>query len=474
MSEGVNITADETTIDDVLTRNHCFQIPSYQRQYSWGEEQWTDLWNDLQDLESDEMHFLGSIVVITNPYEIANSNVLQLVDGQQRLSTLAILLCVLREKYERFELPKKSSHIHDRYLYEEGFDQTQPKIRLGNLDDEQFQKILTGSYERVDSEYPLRKAYDYFSSKLENAQIDKIHEVREKLLKQLTVVVIRSNSETSAFRLFETLNDRGLELSSIDLMKNFLLKESHENNNINTELIKNTWERIIENIHGLNKPIRFFRHYITSAPEPQIDDRVTETKVYDVFKSIIEDKLDRESMTLEEYIVDMEKQSRRYTEIVYAEIGKFSRDKNNVINKNLMDLKHIKAIPSRPLLLRSFREIKNPDDIIDIINMIEKYTIRARISGYSTGNDGRLYDRLSTEIFGLRDPLDYLRSELIENAPSDDVFVTNFIDNEFVLNKRTKFILDSIEQYEYMGTESGKKIAGRDQVHIEHIALYNR
>jgi len=222
MSEGVNITANETTIGDVLSRKHRFEVPSYQRQYSWSEEQWFDLWEDIDSLENNEMHFLGSIVVISDSYDPSGSNVLQLVDGQQRLATVSILLCALRERYTQLGEKEKADLIHGDYLFDKDFDETQPKLQLGNLDNPDFLELLEKASGGAERNQLLEDAYAYFCEQTSDYAVDEVDQLRQKLLNHVSIVTIRSNSETSAFRLFESLNDRGLELSAVDLMKNLL------------------------------------------------------------------------------------------------------------------------------------------------------------------------------------------------------------------------------------------------------------
>lgn len=471
MPDEINITANETTVDDILSRNHRFQVPSYQRQYSWDEEHWNDLWNDLQNIEDIGTHFLGSVVIISSPYEPSGPNVLQLVDGQQRLATISTILSVVRELYEEASENDKANLISREYLYEEGFDETYPKLRLGNLDDGSFQQILAGEAEFVDTSEQLRKSYDFFKSKMENFSVEEIDDIREKVLNKFTIVTIRSNSETSAFRLFETLNDRGLELSAIDLMKNFVLREGHEDNSVNAENIKSSWEHLIANLQTLSKPIRFFRHYMMSAPVPELDNRVTESRAYDTFKELINQRLPETKHTLESYVEDIEEQSRKYVNIANAEVGVFSPNSNSQINSRLKDLNDIGAVPSRTLLLRALRETKDATSILKIIDMIELYTIRSSISRYSTGSGvDSLYNQLAVEAFGVTDSLGYIQDQFVESGPSDDEFVANFVERNFPQNGQTKYILDAIERRHYMKEGTGKEIADRSQVHIEHIA----
>lgn len=237
------------------------------------------------------------------------------------------------------------------------------------------------------------------------------------------------------------------------------------------DTVKNTWEQIITNVQDLRDPIRFFRHHMMSAAHPETEGRITQTQVYDRFKQIIDSELDNTQLRIEDYVEDIEEQSQLYVDIAQAQIDLYHPSKNESVNNLLMDLNDVGGTPSRTLLLRAFQELSDPEKVSQVIKLVEDFSVRTSIAGYSTGSGvDKLYSQLATESFTLSKSIDHIQRELESNAPSDDEFRANFVERNYPQNTQTKYILDAIEREEFMNETSGKKIAGRSQAHIEHIA----
>lgn len=112
-----NIDAREINLQQLLSRpNEAYKVPIYQRPYAWGEEQWRELLEDLSEIEEDEQHFLGSIVVIPAPHR-PGINYFQIVDGQQRLSTFLIILSVIRDLERGKGNDGFADHLDNTYLF---------------------------------------------------------------------------------------------------------------------------------------------------------------------------------------------------------------------------------------------------------------------------------------------------------------------------------------------------------------------
>lgn len=100
MGSNLDISASEANLQNIFTRSNRFTVPDYQRLYSWKESQWSEFWADLTTLDEEDTHFLGSIVVIQHQKSYDELNELELVDGQQRITTISLLLRVMREFYD--------------------------------------------------------------------------------------------------------------------------------------------------------------------------------------------------------------------------------------------------------------------------------------------------------------------------------------------------------------------------------------
>lgn len=471
------ISAEEMLISECLNfGDKYYKIPDYQRRYSWGKEQWEDFWYDLTSLEyKNDEHFLGSIVVITGSLDLA-FNKLELVDGQQRLTTIMVLLRSIADSFVESDDDNKNDigkKIKKDFLKaENNRAETRLRLELGNLDSDCYKKLMNNRINNIEDSN-LLDAYNFFKDKLSNLNLEEIQKVYDKLLGQMLVVLITSENEKSAFRLFETLNDRGLELSAIDLMKNYLLKVVVNDDSLNSELIKDKWENIIVNIQNINRKVRFFRHYIMSF-KPITNKKVTQKKVYDRFKEIIDIELEKINYTIKDYIADMEEKSEIYCDIYSADISLFSDKDNSIINKKLKNLKAIGASPARTLVLKAIDEASKNNisskDIIELLQLIEIFSIRRIIGQYSTGELDTIYNRLAVNSFNKDNPIDYIKQVFKDNIPGDDEFTSNFKDRNFRNNNQTKYILDKIEKEKYMASGTGKSINGRSEVHIEHIA----
>lgn len=258
MSVETGITATEDTVQRLLSRDYKFVVPEYQRQYSWQEDQWEEFWSDLQKISNQDTHFLGSIVVVEEQKGIDEKNELKIVDGQQRLTTISILMCSIRNEHRKNGNKSAVQGINNDFLFlmDNDYTNKSQKLSLNSLDDEQYRRLVNNESMR-ENESRLRRAAEYFAEKLSGFSDDDLSDLRKKLAQRMTLVTIQCDNQESAFRLFETLNDRGLELSATDLMKNYLYQKASREC-LGYESIQNDWESIIDNIrYELNKPYRF-------------------------------------------------------------------------------------------------------------------------------------------------------------------------------------------------------------------------
>ena len=471
------ISASELLIRQCLDfQDNYYKVPDYQRRYSWGKEQIEDFWYDLNSIEIDnEEHFLGSIVVITRQHE-TDFNKLELVDGQQRITTIMLLLKTISvffqeaAKENEDKIDEIGRDINSKFLHAKNhMAQTRTRLELGNLDNWDYENIIEhNNIENIENENILN-TYNFFHDKIQKLNIQEVLDIYKKLLNQMIIVLIESKNEKSAFRLFETLNDRGLELSAIDLMKNYLLKVVSHSEHIDSNAIKGKWESILTNIQSINRKVRFFRHYIM-AFEPDTNQKITQKKVYDRFKEIIDTDLKNIHCSIEEYIEDIELKSEQYRDICSADISSFSNQKNAIINDHLKSLNSIGASPSRTLLIKAFYELKDANEIIKLLELLEIFSIRRIIGQYSTGELDTIYNKLALEAFKKDSPVDFIGQYFEDNVPGDSEFIDNFRNRNFRSNDQTKYILDKIERDHFMVSGQGKAIKDRSEVHLEHIA----
>lgn len=243
-----------------LFDGYTFQIPNYQRFYSWDHNHYEDLWNDLLNIvdEQNRNHYMGTVICKDEDKSIKseefteNYRLYSIVDGQQRFTTLILLIKAIMEEYKKIDDAKllkntkkryeklpiekaEEKYIQDTSLLgeNEGFE-VQNKLKLQSDDNDIFKSILRNEVETVEintpSEQRLKNAYKFFSKELnkkhKNLSHDDFVKLIGNLLKsinnlQFMVYTIESNEEATL--IFESINDRGKALSNLDKTKSFLM-----------------------------------------------------------------------------------------------------------------------------------------------------------------------------------------------------------------------------------------------------------
>lgn len=455
----MQIKVDEQIIEQFLKGGlTILTVPDYQRPYSWENSQLQDFWDDIASLDPEDIHFMGSVVLISKPFVPGNFNELEIVDGQQRLTTILILLKAIQDKYRDFEEEKEADSLEGYFYSEIRRKGKKLKLNPGKSDKETFTNLLRGKLEKYGETY-ICDAYYFFKEKLVNVGLT--NEILEKVIYRLNFVTIITDSSKSAYRLFETLNDRGLDLSAVDLIKNHLLQESSEQD---VEDIKKMWEEIMNNLGDIDK-VRYFRQYLLSSKLIETRGKVSKEGLYDRFSEILKKTND----TLE-FIEDIKKQSLLYNKIVNSSMDDFGQSEDEEINIHLRNIASIKATTSYTLLLRAFVELKLPTEILKLIELLETFAIRRNIVGTSTSDLDLIYNKLALDSFqeGV-DWYEYTKEYLEKNMPNDIEFENKFKVVQLQQNDQTKYILDKIED-NYGAKNKGKKVSNSFNVHIEHIA----
>lgn len=474
-TSGFNLSADDYDISEVLEGSQQIRVPDYQREYSWGREQWSELWDDVYALTRErDNHFLGSIVVIENSQDSLKT--LELVDGQQRLTTISIFLCAIRDRFEGDEDEEYSdlAELVDGFLQIQSrtTGQRHQKLQLNKFHNDEFDKILKGNVDLV-SDSELKDAYEYYSSKLEGYDSEKVQEIYQKLINSVYIVQIECGSEVSAFRLFESLNDKGLDLGAVDLVKNRLFMEANENSDIDENRVKDLWEEIMTVIRPeLNQNYRFFSHYFMSIPRPGVSDNVSKNKLYEYVDELLDGGLAEEGLTVEEMLEDMLEKSRIYVDISNCEVSEgFQSNKLQELNSKLESVQ-IKNDRIRTLLLKIINEYDSADDVIEALYILEVLNTRDKIAGRDSNTSrDRFWSRTCSMMEQRDNPNDYLRRIAEKRAPNDTIMRERIVNREFKNNDFTKYILDRIEEEHYMRSGGNEKTVGdRSTVDIEHIA----
>lgn len=266
-----------TNFLELVGNGRIYRVPPFQRDYSWEEEQWEDLWNDLIEMhgKSEERHYMGALVI-----EGRSDREFSIIDGQQRLATLSILglavISILGQLAESGEEPEanneRASVLRNRFIGEKDPASLvqSSKLFLNRNDDAFYQDYLVQLRKPLNprgltkSNRLLWECFSYFTRFLKETNISCSGENLATLLsetagRQLMFILITVDDELNAYTVFETLNARGLELSSTDLLKNYLFSRLKVNADL--EALQRRWQALLATIRQERFP-EFLRYHL--------------------------------------------------------------------------------------------------------------------------------------------------------------------------------------------------------------------
>ena len=260
---------------ELVGNGRIYRVPPFQRDYSWEEEQWEDLWNDIAELTGhpEEQHYMGAIVV-----ESQSDREFLIIDGQQRLATLTILALAVIAKLRRMAEAgidsaanlERAGGLRSRFIGEKDPASLveSSKLFLNHTDDAFFQDYLVQLRPARNprglpkSNRLLWESFTYFSTKLDAAEQSSAwfaELLAETVGRQLHFILITVEDELSAYTVFETLNARGLELSATDLLKNYLFSRLRVAADL--EALQRRWRALLATVRQERFP-EFLRYHL--------------------------------------------------------------------------------------------------------------------------------------------------------------------------------------------------------------------
>ncbi len=458
-SRSAIMEAESTTLLNFIKDNQKNQlvIPIYQRLYSWEKEQCKQLWDDIIKIGgNDKMggHFIGSILYVLDRITHSN-NALLIIDGQQRLTTITLLLIALRNHLSD-EVKRKE--IEDCYLINSDKDGDKKFRLILSESDKDTLLSLIDKDRRKPSEPSLKivENFKLFEEWVSNT--DKLETIFEGLEKLMIVEIALEKEKDDPQLIFESMNSKGIELTQTDLIRNYVVMETEIEKR---EGFYNKYWRAMEEDFKQNKKLldRFVRHYLTIKTKeiPNIN------KVYVAFK----DYRQKEGIGIEDLLKDLQKYCGYFCQIV------FKKEENKDLNKALGFLVDLEMDVVYPLLLELYSDysdkVLSKADFRRSITLIESYICRRRVCGIFSSGLNKLFASFTKHI----QKNEYFKSlkahfgSLTNNQrfPDDDEFKNLFITIDFY-NLKEKFRKYLFERLENFDTKEPINTKGLTTEHI--------
>lgn len=271
------LQAGETTLNKLLNTSRQFIVPIFQRNYSWQKSQYEQLWFDIlraSKFKEKQNHFIGSIVYIDMGTPAGRPQQLLLIDGQQRLTTISILLCAIKDYVQKFNLETKLinlAKIKNQFLYNsDEIYEDRYKLLLNVQDKETYIKLIDNTIFTVNKPATnIIKCYEFFYERIEDfiKQYGQIDEIYAGIFKLSLVSISLDKDSDNPQMIFESMNSTGKDLSQTDLLRNYLLMDLTPEKQ--TRLYKTYWKPM-EELFGediykndVNKFDYFIRDFLT-------------------------------------------------------------------------------------------------------------------------------------------------------------------------------------------------------------------
>jgi len=448
--------ASETKLQQIIEGTKQYIVPLFQRSYSWEKKEWEVLWNDLVELyeaDNPRTHFIGSLVTLPTISVPEGVTKYILIDGQQRLTTIFILLALLRDKAKQAGQEKLGEEINNTLLtnpYNNDLDFY--KLQPTQVDRSSFYDLIhcrpTSAQNRIVS------AYQYFDRMLQQKSLD-VQALKKVISNSLSVVSILLGTEDDPHLVFESLNAKGRPLTQSDLIRNYFFMKIHVNEQ---ETIHAQYWEPMQNALG-EYLTEYIRHYLMKDGTI-----VKQTDVYFYLKDHISkgNALD--------HLKGLARFAKYYQKLLYPE-----KETNIEIQRALQRINRLEVTTAYPFLLNCYHDYDesriSAAEFITVLKVIENFIVRRFVCNIATKSLNKIfptlylqsrdksYDSISNGVKAVLQTKDY---------PKNTEFKSRLIDAKLYgagdRVTKTKLILEALEE-SYQHKESVPFVT----LTIEHV-----
>lgn len=447
-----------------------FVIPVFQRDYSWTEENCRQLWKDIlliAQASGERGHFIGSVVYIQSGDSNAGFARWLLIDGQQRMTTLALLMAALRDHITETDwkgsedgpVAKKIDAYFLRNPLEEG--EKQFKLQLRRHDNETLQAIMAGTPLPDAPSTNLRDNYELFRDLLKETSPERVYAGINRLM--LVDVTLERGVDDPQL-IFESLNSTGVSLSASDLIRNFILMSLTEN--AQTRLYRDYWSKIEDLFRGSDRIFtNFIRDYLALRIQPAKLER--SDLVYNAFRRAF-GGIGHDPEALESLLADLLRRARQYAAFA---IGSGTDERARAFSQ----LRHLADVPAililRLLEVREVQQTLSEPDLLEAVRLIESYLLRRAVIGAQSRGYGLEFAKLAYRIEDAQ-PLASLKAAFARMPaayafPENEEFERALLEGDLYHKRVCKHVLEGLEN------RDSKEQSDTSSYSIEHIMPQN-
>lgn len=451
------LQAGETTLNKLLNTSRQFIVPIFQRNYSWQKNQYEQLWFDIlraSKFKEKQNHFIGSIVYIDMGTPAGRPQQLLLIDGQQRLTTISILLCAIKDYVQKFNLETKLinlAKIKNQFLYNsDEIDEDRYKLLLNVQDKETYIKLIDNTIFTVNKPTTnIIKCYEFFYERIEDfiKQHGQIDEIYAGIFKLSLVSISLDKDSDNPQMIFESMNSTGKDLSQTDLLRNYLLMDLTPEKQ--TRLYQTYWKPM-EELFGediykndLNKFDYFIRDFLTLKSDTGYICKIN--NVYENFKRYYLDNNCEKFAVLKDL----------FTYAKYYACIDLLQENDDELKLYWQEFKKLDSHVVYPFLLKLYddysRQILIKEDFKKILQVVISYLWRRAICEIPTNSLSKTFATLYQAV----DKEDYVNSIIkafvfkssYKRFPSDYEVREKLQTKDIYHFRLRKYLLEALENY---------------------------
>lgn len=483
----MNVDAKNLTIENVLTKGK-YLIPDYQREFAWTIENIRELVNDINESIQSDNYFIGHMVLQGD----FNGNIFEVVDGQQRITTITIMLCAIRDIFFeqskndlidqviKDEMKEFAIAIDEKYIFNKDRNNKRFVVLNNEMPYPLFQKLVQSSPSDKDlkivavksGDKKIKDAYSQCMSDFKQFTHSELVSFRDKVL-NLELIFVAVKDEADIHNVFETLNAKGKELDAFDLIKNKIFKHYPKAVHLNEP--KDSWKKIVENTQG--STLGFLNNFWASRYK-KVSDK-------NIFKEFVRtSKLD--GFEYRQFLTNMVSDSELYKKIISPNELDWSGSTRMSIFISLEAINIFKIKVSNSIiiaLLRALNEKKISEAYcIKSLQAVERFHFahNAICSFRSSGLD-TMYAKVSKDIHIAQDKnmvhqkIDEFIESLNKKMPTVDQFRANFDSKMFYsdtkgknkeLEKNKRLVQYALKKIEYKMQNKNVRFVN---LSLEHI-----
>lgn len=458
--------ANATKFIEFMRKSVQFIIPIYQRTYSWTRPQCEQLWKDIIRAADPSVsaHFIGSVVYVEKGlYSHSSIPQLLVIDGQQRLTTLSILLCALgrgiQQRGSEGEINQKKINNYFLFNSEEDGD-LHYKLLLTQSDKTTLFNLLDNRELPENASKKVVENFELFEERIKKTE--DLITVYQGLSKLIVVDISLNRDHDNPQLIFESLNSTGLELSQADLIRNYILMglEPKEQEALYNEY----WYPMEQSLGPTDYAAlfdRFMRDYLTAKTGriPNI------REVYDVFKGYSQEH----KGSVREIVADIYKYAKYFMNMV------LDKEPDKELGRIFKDINELKVDVAYPFLMELYddysTQVLSREEFVKIAKLVESYVMRRSICGIPTNSMNKTFATLSKEI----DKANYLESiqaafmwkDSYRRFPNNDEFEKEFLIKDIYYARIRNYLLRKLENHDR------KEHVNVEDYTIEHIMPQN-